>query len=64
MMSKMMSKKNQISYNLRGIKIDPAGGTPDAFAAYGTVPDTGSVISIAETFNAVKKATANGFKPN
>ena len=50
-------------YNLRGIKIDPAGGAPDANASYDTVPDTGSIHSISDLFALVKKYD-DSFKPH
>ncbi len=42
-------------YNLRGIKIDPAGGAPDGMPSYGTVPDAKSMISISDLFALVKQ---------
>ena len=41
-------------YNLKGIKIDPAGGTPDAKTSYGTMPDTRSEYSISDLYALVK----------
>ena len=42
-------------YNLRGIKIEPVGGAPDANASYGTVPDTDSTVSISDLYALVKQ---------
>ncbi len=41
-------------YNLKGIKIDPAGGTPDEKTSYGTMPDTRSEYSISDLYALVK----------
>lgn len=41
-------------YNLKGIKIDPAGGTPDAKTSYGTMPDARSEYSISDLYALVK----------
>ena len=41
-------------YNLKGIKIDPAGGTPDVKTSYGTMPDTRSEYSISDLYALVK----------
>ena len=41
-------------YNLRGIKIDLAGGIPNASASYDTVPNTRSIYSIADVYEFVK----------
>lgn len=46
-------------YNLRGIKIDPAGGTPDAKTSYGTMPDTRSTYSISDLYSLVKSNDKN-----
>lgn len=50
-------------YNLRGIKIDPAGGTPDAKTSYGTMPDTRSTYSISDLYSLVK-SNDKDFKEN
>lgn len=43
-------------YNLRGIKIEPVGGAPDAHTSYGTMPDTDSTtISVSDMFALVKQ---------
>ena len=42
-------------YNLCGIKIEPAGGAPDANVSYGTMPDTDSAISISGLYSLVKQ---------
>ena len=42
-------------YNLRGIKIDLAGGIPDANTSYDTVPDTRSINSISDLHRFVKQ---------
>ena len=41
-------------YNLKGIKIDPAGGTPNVKTSYGTMPDTRSEYSISDLYALVK----------
>ena len=41
-------------YNLKGIKIDPAGGTPDVKTSYGTMPDARSEYSISDLYALVK----------
>lgn len=41
-------------YNLKGIKIDPAGGTPDAKTSYGTMPDARSEYSVSDLYALVK----------
>lgn len=41
-------------YNLRGIKIEPVGGAPDAYTSYDTMPDTDSMISISDLYALVK----------
>lgn len=41
-------------YNLRGIKIEPVGGAPDAYTSYGTMPDTDSMVSISDLYALVK----------
>lgn len=46
-------------YNLRGIRIDPAGGTPDAKTSYGTMPDTRSTYSISDLYSLVKSNDKN-----
>lgn len=50
-------------YNLRGIKIDPAGGTPGAKTSYGTMPDTRSTYSISDLYSLVKSNGKN-YKEN
>ena len=41
-------------YNLKGIKIDHAGGTPDVKTSYGTMPDARSEYSISDLYALVK----------
>ena len=41
-------------YNLKGIKIDPAGDTPDAKTSYGTMPDARSEYSVSDLYALVK----------
>lgn len=41
-------------YNLKGIKIDPAGGTPNVKTSYGTMPDARSEYSISDLYALVK----------
>lgn len=50
-------------YNLRGIKIEPADGIPNANASYDTVSDTSSIHSISDLFNFVKTYDS-GFEPH
>ena len=42
-------------YNLRGIKIEPVGGAPDAYTSYGTMPNTDSMVSISGLYSLVKQ---------
>ena len=49
-------------YNLKGIKIDPAGGTPNVKTSYGTMPDTRSEYSISDLY-ALVKGYDKDFKP-
>ena len=42
-------------YNLRGIEMTPAAGTPEASASYGTMASQESIDSIADLFSAVKR---------
>lgn len=46
-------------YNLKGIKIDPAGGTPNVKTSYGTMPDTRSEYSISDLYALVKSYDKN-----
>ncbi len=50
-------------YNLRGIKIDPVGGAPDARTSYDTMPDTRSTYSISDLYSLVK-SNDKDFKEN
>lgn len=50
-----ITKQGKRFYNLRGIKIDPAGGIPDALTSYDTVPVTRSTISVSGLFALVKE---------
>lgn len=50
-------------YNLRGIKIDPAGGAPDVRTSYDTMPDARSTYSISDLYSLVK-SNDKDFKEN
>lgn len=50
-------------YNLRGIKIEPVGGAPDAYTSYGTMPDTDSMVSISDLYTLIKTYDKK-FPPN
>jgi hypothetical protein len=49
-------------YNLRGIKIDLAGGAPDTRVSYDTMPNTRPINSISDLFALVKQYDAE-FSP-
>ncbi|MBR5231827.1 MAG: hypothetical protein IKW00_06240 [Clostridia bacterium] len=58
------TKNEKRFYNLRAIKISPAGGAPDFKKSYDTMPYTKDGLTVADLFEIVKKYDPELLKTN